>query len=272
AFDGTYIYATSKGAGADNLKLAKYNLSSVQVAENATAAHDGTNMNQVNGIDIHDGKLYVSSTNYPTTPAVSYIKVFNCSDLSYVEEHQVLNYWSEGASYHDGSWWVVYHNYKYVSKYNASWVWQADYELTFVQTGGDQGYQGITWYGDLIFVNIHELQGPQLCDVYRWNGSGFDEVIRLPRLEAQDSQGVYWDGSNLWWAERKYPDAAQNRVCRTTIDWASPPGYANCKGLWKMNEALWTPDQAGNVVDSSGQGNHGTPKGSVATDASGKIG
>ena len=46
---------------------------------------------------------------------------------------------------------------------------------------------------------------------------------------------------------------------------------ANCMGHWKCNESSWTQNQAGDVVDSSGNANHGEPKGSVAITASGKV-
>jgi len=50
----------------------------------------------------------------------------------------------------------------------------------------------------------------------------------------------------------------------------TPPGYANCVGLWRMNEASWAGD-ADEVIDSSGHNNHGVRVGD-ATTAEGKIG
>ena len=218
AFDGTYIYATVKST---NKELAKFNLSSGKVAENITAADEGTAMAQINGTTIKDNKLYVGSNNYSTTPKKGYIKVFNCSDLSYIEEHQVKDHWCEGCSFHDNAWWVIYSDYKYVSKYDISWNHVVDYPLSYSMSGPIgycNGYQGITWKDDYIFVNIHSGCTPLKCDVYEWNGSGFDEVVRLDTEDSHDTQGVFWDGEYMWWAERNYYGSLQNAVSKTSID------------------------------------------------------
>jgi len=214
AFDGTYIYSTGKST---NKELAKFNLASVKQAEDTLAADKGTAMNQINHIEIYNGKLYVGSSNFNTEPKQSYIKVFNCNDLSYVEEHQVKDYWCDGCAFHNNAWWVVYTDWQYVSKYDTSWNWIADYALSYTITGTHK-YQGIMWIDDYIFVNIHGGSTPTTCDVYEWNGSGFDEVKRLDRVDSHDTQGIFYDGEHMWWAERDYYESVQGAISKTTVD------------------------------------------------------
>jgi len=205
--DGTYLYAV------DNHNIRKYNKSGTLQTATTGAYLEGTDMAQINSIYYHatDDRLYVGSSNYPIPPYLGYIKVFEASDLSYVEEHQVKNYWCEGCAFYDDAWWVTYHNWKYVSKYNTSWVWQADYALSFSST---HGYQGLVWIGDYLFANLHEGDPTNYCDVYKWNGSGFDEVVRLDRPTEDCTQGMGKEpGDNImWWAERDLVESEGNIV------------------------------------------------------------
>jgi len=212
ATDGTYFYITT------GIHIYKYNLDWKLVATRANARLDGTNMGQVNSIYIKDGKLYIGSCNYDDEPKIGYIKVFNCSDLDYVEEHLVEAHWSEGCAFYDDAWWVVYTDWGYVSKYNAAWVHQADYELTYSVVG--HYYQGIRWIGDYIYVNLHAGSIPQTLDCYHWTGSEFTEVARLDRPSIWCTQGFDWDGTHFWWAERNYDyppeDVGDCRVLKST--------------------------------------------------------
>jgi len=205
--DGTYLYAV------DNHNIRKYNKSGTLQTATTDASLEGTDMAQINSIYYHatDDRLYVGSNNYPHPDHLGYIKVFEASDLSYVEEHQVKNYWCEGCAFYDDAWWVTYHNWKYVSKYNTSWVWQADYALSFSST---HGYQGLVWIGDYLFANLHEGDPTNYCDVYKWNGSGFDEVVRLDRPTEDCTQGMGKEpgDSIMWWAERDLVESEGNIV------------------------------------------------------------
>ena len=196
ATDGTYFYTT------DGSSIYKFNSAWVLQATRTNARSYGTPMRQVNSIYIKDGKLYIGSSNYNYEPRAGYIKVFNCSDLSYVEEHRVLDHWSEGCAFHDNCWWAIYTDLGYVSKYDSFWVHQADYELTYPVTG--HHYQGIRWIGNHMYVNLHAGSAPQKLDCYYWNGSGFTEVSRLDRPSIWCTQGIEWDGTHFWWAERNY--------------------------------------------------------------------
>lgn len=195
--DGIYLYATN------NWNIFKYDKEGNLRAYTSMACHEGTDMAQINGIyyNSSDDRLYVGSNNAPSPGKTSYIKVFEASNLSFVEEYQVKDYWTEGCSFYDGSWWVIYHDWGFISRYSTSWMWQADYELGYEKSAG---YDGIIWIDDYLFVNIHEWHNPSKCDVYKWDGSGFTETARLDRPTDNCTQGMGGEpGENIiWWAER----------------------------------------------------------------------
>lgn len=62
----------------------------------------------------------------------------------------------------------------------------------------------ITEVDDLAAVfDVVDSGGSQLMQAYKWNGAGFDLLqTNLAMPTAQCTQSAYFDGSNVWWAER----------------------------------------------------------------------
>ena len=214
ATDGTYLYTVS------STLITKHNMSGGVLDTHVNAHLAGTDMEQINGIHIYDGKLWIGSNNYATEPALGYIKVFNASTLDYIEEHQVLNHWCEGCAYYDGFFWVIYCEFKYVSKYNSSWVWQADYAVDYTTIGDANkiGYQGITWKDDDIFLPIHGDIPIALIDRYHWTGSAFERQERItPPDDAH--QGICYLASNdrFYIAQRAHPEVGKHSVTITEL-------------------------------------------------------
>jgi len=252
AVDGTYIYLTGKsGDGTTNKQLAKFRISDgSKIAENTTAADKGTSCEQVNGIFIKDGKLYIGAH---TKGVYSFIKVYNADNLSYVEEHQVANHDTEGCSFHDGAWWVVHSDgWKYVEKYDANWNHVGDYNVSY----DNSRYQSITWIGDYVYMNNHETYS-NTCDVYKWNGSGFEPVERLFRLYVSgingDTQQCYYDGEYMWWAERRYAGEWANRVSKTTLSDYIDGGYFYTTGIevsGQQSQVIYKWNESWSLIDS----------------------
>ena len=207
ASDGTYLYATDR----QNIWQLNKDGTKTGVANNA-ANNDGTDIEQINHIYIHGDYLYVGANNYNTTPELGYIKVYNKSDCSYVEEHQVLNYWSEGCAYYKDSWWVVYYDYGYVSQYNTNWEHIADYALEDFTHA-----QGVFVIGDYLVVS---MTGPNKARLYRWNGSSLDHVSNLdiPEITVAQGAGKEPNKNEVWWADMKAGDE-DGDIVHTTIDY-----------------------------------------------------
>jgi len=248
ATDGIYLYTSNTH------RLYKRKMDGELISSRDNRKLEGTPMAQINSIHIYDGKLYLGSSTWDTEPKLGYIKVFdpghgkiqallceqkkNPTDvtdpkpefsaiyhyvdvLSYIEEHRVLDYWCDGCAYHDGYFWVVYSDYRYVSKYDINWNHIADYQLTYSVTGVASiiGYQGIAWKGDDIFCPIHEFATPSPCvDRYHWTGSGFSEVARVA-APAQATQGICYLASNdrFYIAQRNHPVVGQYSVTITEL-------------------------------------------------------
>ena len=246
-YNGTYFWCTD-AYGGNGYTLYMLYANGTEKTHRDNCQNDGTDMNQINGIYLHtDGKLYIGSNLYSTTEE-SYIKVYDADDLTYLEEHQVLNHSSEGCGWHDGYWWVVYTEWKNCSKYNSAWSHIADYALTYTTTGGTHFYQSMEWIPntDYVYMNLHEGLDQKKCDVYYWNGTGFEEVTRLDQVNAYCTQGMCIDPTNtsvIWWAERH--SSATCYITNSTIDgvsegyYDSPFDCSDAADTWTWSNFTW---------------------------------
>lgn len=190
--DGTYIYCTN------DTTIKKFTKAKVLVNTKNDANLEGTNMEQINHIFYKDGYLYVGAMNYDTTPRRGYIKVFDASDLSYVTEYQVQNQWCEGCAFYDGKWWVCYYDYAYISAYNSSWVHIADYSTTSTYS------QGITAYGEHLYVVAYLGGYVSEVQVYEWTGSALNKIATITEPVTDGSiQGLGKEPNEdiMWFAE-----------------------------------------------------------------------
>lgn len=132
--------------------------------------------------------------------------------LAYVQHWSVTGDWfAEGLAYHNGFWWMVFHANKVIAQLDTSFNVVATHDLSFTITGtsggygAGTGYDGIAWYGEHIFCNIHEVYDQAYCDVYGWTGSEFVEVARIQQPTIKANQGIACDqveADTLWFVER----------------------------------------------------------------------
>jgi hypothetical protein len=80
------------------------------------------------------------------------------------------------------------------------------------------------------------------------------------------STGTAWDASN---GSVRLDHAGTATALELSPSWT--PAWSNIVGYWKMNEASWN-GTAGEVIDSSGNGNHGTSMGCATTTSSSILG
>ena len=253
ACNGTFVWTTT------NNLLCRYDMAGNQLATNTAPHTDGTDMTQVNSILYLDGNLYVGSNNAYNTPRQGYIKVFSASTLVYIEEHYVGAYYCEGCSYHDEYFWTVGDHYdnstgepSKTQQYNTSWNLIATHNLTYASTGvygGSAGYQGNTWIGDYYYCNIHgtaTFPSPVTCDVYYWNGTGFEEAARLTTPNDYCHQGVYYEPTSdyMWWAERH--SSTSRYATNSSITYGSgydyhgsPIDLNNVADTWAWGNFTW---------------------------------
>ncbi len=213
ASDGTYIYYSN------NFDLYKANKAGAQQNVNEDAHLDGTNMDQINHIFVYGDKLYVGSSKSTNE---GYIKVFETSDLSYVEEHQVKNYMSEGCCFYEGFWWVPYYNWAKVSRYNAAWAHQADYDLKASYS------QGVWTDEHYLYINT-TVEPPGYCDVYKWDGTNFFFVQRLAlpaEIGIVQGAGKEPGANEVWWADMVSGGDVAGDIVKTSLNFGSSPNEA----------------------------------------------
>lgn len=206
ASDGTNLFFSSSGT------LYKYTKAGVLVTSRSVSGDTPTGKDQINGLKYHDGRLFVCAADFSTV-GTSWVVEYDPSTLTYIQHWTITGDWFiEGLDYHSGYFWAVFHANKVVAQLDATdFSVIATHDLSFYLSGSSggfgsgQGYDGIAWYGEHIFCNVHTIYTEDFCDVYGWTGSEFVEVARLRWPTTKSHQGICLDPSEsniLWFAER----------------------------------------------------------------------
>lgn len=208
ATNGTHVWFSS------STTIYKYTNSGSLVTSRNVSGDNPTDKVQVNGMYLKDGVLYVSAAKFTGGVGTSWIVQYDPDTLAYITHTTLgIDGFSEGLTFKNGYWWVVFHATKIVAQYDTSWNLITSHSLSFSITGSSggygsgQGYDGIAWYGSYILVNVHEIYNEDFLDVYYFNGTSFDQVARLGQPTLKATQGLAADPSNstlLWFAERNY--------------------------------------------------------------------
>lgn len=219
--DGTWLYASSRH---DISKMSKLGV----IDTTYTDKHlDGTPMTQVNGIYLKGDYFYVGSNNYNVIPKYGYIKVYNKSDMSYYTEHQVKDHWCEGATYYKGSWWVTYWDWMFISRYNDSWEWVADYALSL----GETHVQGIFTDEEYLYLCCSDPEDS--LAVYRWTGAGaFVALERSPisGMVAAAQSGGKEPGEDYVWIVDQVLDGTPGDIFKYNLNYNHVFLNDHCQG------------------------------------------
>jgi len=179
-----------------------------------------TGITQINTLfyDTATNKLYAGSNNWDaalTPPMLGYMMEFDVNTstgaLTHVENHYVGGYINEGCTKHDNSFWVVMHDDHAIHQYNTSWELVARHELPTSNpyelrssTYEEWLWQGIFFDDDICYLVLHnENERSPRWDAYHWTGTHFLPIlVDMPPPEAGAGQGVFYDGTDLWWSVR----------------------------------------------------------------------
>ena len=227
AVNGTHFWTTSGGQPppADNYYLSGYDSSWNQLVGRDCDGDGPAAMMQINGIQEKDGVLYVTANNWTdgSEDPRGWVYEYDPDTLAYSTYHTLDNssslpheHFAEGLDWNNGYWWVVWHDWPYITKYDSSWDWVADYELTY--PGNGHYYQGIMWYGEYVYVNIHSSGDPTMLDCFFWNGTGFEENRRMAQVTGSATQGMALnktDMTTVYWVNRGGAD--DQKVTISTI-------------------------------------------------------
>lgn len=214
AFDGTHYYTTAVLVDNDHDQqwvLEKRDASFDLVDSRDTELDGAGSHNQIAGIYYDDStdKLYVAANNFFFGQVVGqqgWVHEYNASDLSFVTYHDTGANICEQVWPWGGYWWQVNANAHEILQFDLSW----NLVDTHALPGADPTtsyWQAIFVINDIFYLNLHnEAAGANphaRLRAYEWNGSGFDAVagtIDPPTWWC--GQGAYFDGANVYWAER----------------------------------------------------------------------
>jgi hypothetical protein len=106
AVDGQYFYAI------DNAAIGKYEKSSGTRVARWAGKPTGAIAHLNSGI-VHDGLLYCAHSNYPDTPMVSSLELFDTDRMAHVRHIPLPNGMGSATwvDQRDGAWWVTFANY-----------------------------------------------------------------------------------------------------------------------------------------------------------------
>ena len=210
-FDGTYFYATG-GVGQDPEEqwlLLKYDTSGSLIDSRDTGA-DGEGLHtQVAGVyPDRAGKLYVCANNFLSSEGETqsdpkgWVLEYD-DELNFITSHSLGAKITEAIWPWNGYWWEVNWSAHEIRQFNSSFSLVAAHALPDSDPA-IPNWQAIFVINGIFYLNLHgqNIDAP-LIRAYRWNGGGFDAVITTAAPPtANCTQGAYYHGDYIWWAER----------------------------------------------------------------------
>lgn len=225
--DAEHFYAV------DNRTIAKYAKETLELVGRFDSPPDGP-IEHFDSAVVHEGRIYLSHSNYPEWPMTSSVEVFDAETLEPVETH---SFGIDRGSFtwldrrpSDGTWWGTFANYNrvfdrspmaYGNKYNTQVVrfdegWRVAEAWVIpdavVEKFDDMSNSGGSWGpDDRLYLTGHDPAEAYVMELPQ-HGSTLDWVATVP-LE-NTGQGIAWDRSqpDVLYAIIRGEDDADNRV------------------------------------------------------------
>jgi hypothetical protein len=240
--DGNFIWSTNAGSVSQKSGLYRYAMDGVTLLASNTAAVTGipgveSDVYQLNGMELINGKIYAGLMNYPNGSdwpagdhqsghlyAKSWIARYDATTLAFEDKWEVGDRtvtgatsaakWTEGCGLHieTDHLFVCFHGDPVLEEYSfdssGDLVFVARHTLPSVDnassTWNAEGFEDVTFDGDYCYLNRHAATLDDNFYQFKWNGTGFDFVQKFARLGADYTQGMnIQPGTNLtWWCQR----------------------------------------------------------------------
>jgi hypothetical protein len=213
AVDRTHFYAIG------NVRIAKYEKASGTRVGEWREAPDGPIKHLNSGL-IVDGRLYCAHSNYPETPMVSSIEIFETATLRHVGSHS-FGFGRGSATWielSDNAWWVTFANYagkggepgrgpeySVLVRYDRDWREQEAWAFpaSVIARWDGMSSSGGVWSADgLLYTSGHHSTELYVLRLPR-SGAVLD-LVRIVPFESE-GQGIALDRSTglLWSIQRK---------------------------------------------------------------------
>ncbi len=194
----------------------------------------------MNSLSLHDGKLYAAHSNYPESPMLSSVEIFDPTTLAHIGSHP-FGYMTGSLTtfeWHDGSWWAIWANYSRVfgrnqQPYgNTHWTHMTRMAPDMRQTAGwsfptdvltrsePMSISGKSWgpgipggpAGPLLWCTGHDHKEVYALRIPR-QGLRLERLTTIP-IEAE-GQAIAWDKSDpsvLWMLIRSKREVVAQRL------------------------------------------------------------
>lgn len=205
--DAEHFYAI------DNRTIAKYDKDTQELVDTFESPEGGP-IKHFDSAAVHEGRIYLSHSNYPEWPMTSSLEVFDAETLTHVETHsfgiQLGSFtWVDIDA--NGDWWGTFANYNrvfdrspiaYGNKYNTQVVrFDEDWGIAeawiipdaVVEKFEDMSNSGGSWGPDgRLYLTGHDPAEAYVMETPEM-GSVLDWVATVPLRNT--GQGIAWDRS-----------------------------------------------------------------------------
>jgi hypothetical protein len=272
--DGNYIWSTNAGSVTQKSGIYRYSMAGSLLTSHANATDSITgaesDVYQLNGMDLIDGKLYIGAMNYPhgsDWPAGdhnsgnlyqrSYITRWDAYTLAYeakwavgdssVQGADSLAKWTEGCAYAHGFLFVCFHGDNVVERYtidgSGDLVFQERHTMPSVDNGSStynaHGFEDITFAGEYAYLNRHAATLDPYFYMFRWTGTEFLFIRKFPRLGTDFTQGInIQPNTNILWACQRTTAGGQDEGDISKV-------YARGFDLYDNHNGVCTSDDNG---------------------------
>jgi hypothetical protein len=204
--DESYFYAINNHA------ISKYEKKTGKLAGEWKGPKGGPVIHLDSGVVV-DGKLYCAHSNYPQSPMVSSVEIWDTKTMKHIGTHSFGIHWGSltWIDRYNGSWWTVFANYNQVFgasqmaygnnrwttmvKFDDNWQWQEAWVLpeklipkfeVMSNSGGSWGPDGLLYLSGHDPAEVYVMKLPEAGSVLQW-------IDTIPLNIA--GQGIAWDRS-----------------------------------------------------------------------------
>ena len=203
----------------DNFAIGKYDKRTGKKLAEWKGERGGPTIHLDSGL-VRGGKLYCAHSNFPATPMISSIEVWDTKTLKHIESHP-LGLEPGSATWidwHDGAWWIAFANYNgeggvpgrgnefaYIARYDREFRKMGSYTFpkALVERWDGLANLGGVWLpdGTMLLTPHHE---PEVYVVRLPEFGPVLELVRTIPVEAE-GQGIALDpdGRTIWAIQRR---------------------------------------------------------------------
>jgi hypothetical protein len=212
SFDGTYLYVSYRR------HLYKILLTTGSIVSEIDTTTMGTFGDGNGDLQYYNGFLYVCNSNFRTGGIDGKVSKYNADGLSFVQEYSLpVKNVPSTITQKDGYFWVIrYTSPTTLQKYSLDFTQLLD-EYTLGNNAGD----GVTWIGNYLLINQHEVSDGNIewgnAYLYYFRDNSFKLVNTIQKHDLW-GQGIHFDqASNTLFIVKRGYTKSKNKIIFSNI-------------------------------------------------------